>query len=186
MESGAISWASPQGGMGLAIGALLDTLRDAPDYAKLVEATTGSQPLVVGLSGSQKSLYVAALAAEPPGGRHFPALILTHSHYQAEKWHRDLSTLLSPERVLLFPNLETHPHEEVLSDPRVLKGRLAALLHLAAGDPVVVVASGPGCRDQAGAPRSICPLPPRGPAASERLDLDASGRAPCGRWVTSG
>src|SRR5690606_10298855 len=112
----------PRGGIGLAIAALLDTLRDAPDYAKLAEATTGRQPLIVGLSGSQKSLYVAALAADPPQGRHFPALILTHTHYQAEKWHRDLSTLLSPGRVFLFPNLETHPHEEVLSDPDVLKG----------------------------------------------------------------
>ena len=125
----------------MAIGALLETFRDAPDYAKLVEATTGKKPLIVGLSGTQKCLYVAALAHDPPGGRHFPALVLTHSHLQAEKWHRDLSTLLSPERVLLFPNLETHPHEEVVADPGVLKERLRALLRLVAGDPVTVVTS---------------------------------------------
>src|SRR5690606_40210049 len=73
----AISQASPRGGMGLAISALLETFREAPDYKRLVEATAGSQPLITGLSGSQKSLYVAALADDPPGGRHFPAIVLT-------------------------------------------------------------------------------------------------------------
>ena len=185
MESGAISWASPQGGMGLAIGALLDTLRDAPDYAKLVEATTGSQPLIVGLSGSQKSLYVAALAADPPGGRHFPALILTHSHYQAEKWHRDLSTLLSPERVLLFPNLETHPHEEVLSDPGVLKGRLGGAPAPCRGRSGRGSRLGPGGHDQAGAARSLCPH--RLEVTCRRTPRSRRGRRSAWRrWGTSG
>lgn len=159
----------------MAIAALLDTLRDAPDYAKLAEATTGRQPLIVGLSGSQKSLYVAALAADPPQGRHFPALILTHTHYQAEKWHRDLSTLLSPGRVFLFPNLETHPHEEVLSDPGVLKGRLAALLHLAAGDPVVVVASVQAATTKLVPPEIFtrCRVEVK---IGDRLDLDETAR----------
>ncbi|HLS91251.1 MAG TPA: transcription-repair coupling factor [Limnochordia bacterium] len=124
----------------MAISALLETFREAPDYKRLVEATAGSQPLITGLSGSQKSLYVAALADDPPGGRHFPAIVLTATQYQAERWHQDLATLLSDERVLLFPNPETHPHEEVLPDIKVQKERLAALLSLAAGEPVVVVA----------------------------------------------
>ncbi|MFO7318692.1 MAG: transcription-repair coupling factor [Limnochordia bacterium] len=159
----------------MAIGALLDTFREAPDYQRLVEATTGQQPLIVGLSGTQKSLYVAALAHDPPGGRHFPSLVLTHSHFQAEKWHQDLSTLLVPERVLLFPALETHPHEEALPDPGVLKSRLTALLRLIAGDPVVVVAS-----IQAAAvklmPPEVFAAHRLELAAGERVDLDQLAR----------
>lgn len=130
---------SRKGGISLAIGGLIDTVRQASEYSRVFEAAGVEEQLVVGLSGSQKSLLVAALAREgKPAG--FPSVVLTQTRHQAEKWRNNLQSLLSPDQVLVFSPLETYPHEEVIDDPSVARERIRVLMSLLKKEPVVVIA----------------------------------------------
>lgn len=120
----------------MSIPGLLKAVRETPEYQAL---RSGSEQMVVGLTGSQKSLFIAALAGEPAEDAPFPALILTHSRFEAERWCRDLSTLLAPDQVLQFPGLDTYPHEEVVTDLAVSQERQRALAALAFGERRIVV-----------------------------------------------
>ena len=95
------------------LSGLVATIREGPEYEALSAETEVPERWVTGLSGSQKSLYVAAMAGSD---RIFPSLVVTHSPDQADRWYRDLASLLSPDEVLLFPPLEIHPHEEIIAD----------------------------------------------------------------------
>ncbi len=122
----------------MAIGGLVEAVLESRESSGLLSEPPVEEQLVVGLSGSQKSLYVAALAKE---GRSafFPSVVLTHSRLQADRWLHDLQTLLPHVEVLLFPGNETYPHEEVLPDVKVAQERLRCLSRLATGSPCVVV-----------------------------------------------
>ncbi len=124
------------------IDGLLQTIREVPEYSGLTrrEARAGER-LIVGLSGSQKSLFVAALAKETDVQSCFPRIVLTHSRFQADRWYRDLLTLLPEEQVATFPSLDAYPHEDVVTEIAVTRERLRALNALAEREPVVVIAS---------------------------------------------
>lgn len=153
----------------MSLAGLVNIVKSAPEYQAL--HSQGEQ-LVVGLSGSQKSLYVAALAQESTDHPLFPALILTHSRFEAEKWYRDLASLLSPELVLQFPSLDTFPHEEVVADLEVNRERLKALVALVTGEAKVVVASIQGIVEKVMPPKAFLQAM-RTVTVGERLDLEA-------------
>jgi transcription-repair coupling factor (superfamily II helicase) len=100
-----------------------------------------SEQLVNGLSGSQKSLYIAALFWERMQEDPAPFLLLTYSTYQAERLGTDLITLLGTEYVQLFPALETLPHEEVTRSFELTRDRMTVFDRLAGEQPVLVVTS---------------------------------------------
>ncbi|HEX6971939.1 MAG TPA: transcription-repair coupling factor, partial [Limnochordia bacterium] len=83
--------------------------------------------MIIGLTGSQKTLFLASLFAT--GRAHnwnaVPTLVVTHSPYQADRLYHDLAAVVPAEELLLFPSLETLPHEEVLPSAELARDRLA-------------------------------------------------------------
>ncbi len=149
-----------------------------PDYKRLVEATAGQQPLIIGLSGSQKSLYVAALGGRPAraGGISLATWSSRTSLSSGKVASRPFDPALH-ERVLVFPAPETHPHEEALPGSGRQQER-----H---GGPHEPDRRRSGGRGRTGPSRGDEAVPPEvfAPyqleiAAGQRLDLDQWPAAP--------
>ncbi len=162
-----------QGGVGLSIGGLINTVRESSEFEAL---RAHKEQLVVGLMGSQKSLYIAALAKEATQQQTFPALVVTHSRYEAERMYRDLTTLLSSEDVVLFPTLDTYPHEAVVNDLAVSRERLKAMIALSRGEPRIVIASIQGVAEKLIPPELVRAMTIR-IEVGDRVDLDALSAA---------
>ncbi|MBI3979895.1 MAG: transcription-repair coupling factor [Chloroflexi bacterium] len=72
-----------------------------------------------------------------------PTLVLAPRPEQARQWADQLAVWLGQDAdVLLFPEPDALPYEPLPSDPLTVQQRMRALVALAAGDPVVVVACG--------------------------------------------
>jgi transcription-repair coupling factor (superfamily II helicase) len=127
----------------LAIDALLGVVSQSAEFAQIRDglARARSEQLVSGLSGSQKSLYVAALFRSISLRRGMPLLVVTHSSWEADRLRTDLLSLLPPDQVQLFPALETLPHEEVSRSVELTRERLTVLDSITTGKSVLVVAS---------------------------------------------
>ena len=158
------------------IDGLLQTIREAPEYAGLLKRDAPrKEQLIVGLSGSQKSLFVAALAKEDESAGCFPRIVLTHSRFQADRWFRDLLTLLPEEQVIVYPSLEVYPHEEVITEISVTRDRLRAISALSERKPVVVVTSVQAVADRL-VPPSVFREHHLRIRQGDRLDLEESAR----------
>lgn len=127
----------------MAIEGLLEVVAQSTEFGQIREglARRRGEQLVTGLSGSQKSLYIATIYWDSIQRNHLPFLVVTHSAYQAARLRDDLNTLLSPDEVLLFPALETLPHEEVTRTAELTRERLSALERIYSGGASVVVTS---------------------------------------------
>ncbi|MCL6477990.1 MAG: transcription-repair coupling factor [Peptococcaceae bacterium] len=95
------------------------------------------QQLIFGLSGSQKA-YIAAGLLEHAGS---PALILVPGEQEVSTMTEDLLSLLPGKKVLHFPVLPLLPYQILAAGREVMAARLKVLEALAAGEPVVVVAT---------------------------------------------
>lgn len=118
------------GGLYMAIEGLVDIVAQSPDiryfHDQLRKAR--SEILFTGLSGSQKSLYIAALYNTLRGQREAPTLLLTHNLVAAQGLYTDLRSLLpETEPILLYPAIEIDPHEEVTRDLGLEQARLQAI-----------------------------------------------------------
>jgi transcription-repair coupling factor (superfamily II helicase) len=91
---------------------------------------------LLGLAGSQKSLYVAGLSHH--SGR--PVFVVTYSQQEAERLSADISTLLGPDRALIFPPVDLMPYEETPMSADLAAARAKAQMALVTGRQVVVIA----------------------------------------------
>lgn len=130
---------------------LVALIRQADSVRRIAShlASGNSEQMVCGISGSQRTVLVAALFEEmqrlaggvlPPGSGSI--LVLTHGRRAAEQWYEDLAQLVGPERLGLFLPLETLPHEDVTTSPELTGQRLDAMLRLLGlgSGPSVVIA----------------------------------------------
>ncbi|WP_100486496.1 transcription-repair coupling factor [Sporolactobacillus pectinivorans] len=85
------------------------------------------QQLVSGLSGSAKSLWIAAMYRERPG----TLIAVTHNLYQGQKLYNDLSGLVDPEELFLYPTNDLIASEMAVASPELLAQRIDVLNHLA-------------------------------------------------------
>ncbi|SJZ74219.1 CarD family transcriptional regulator [Selenihalanaerobacter shriftii] len=92
--------------------------------------------LSVGLSISQRSFIVANLYEEVSG----KILLLTYNWQRATQIYEELLRLLSEEDILLFPQLEILPHEQIESDITVKIQRLTVLEKLRSSEDFIVIA----------------------------------------------
>lgn len=127
----------------MAIEGLLGVVSQSNEFGLIREGLQRprGEQLITGLSGSQKSLYIAALFWDHIRRQQTPFLVITYSAYQAEKLRTDLVTLLSAEYVLHFPALETLPHEEVTRSIELTRERITVLDRLANNEPLILVTS---------------------------------------------
>jgi transcription-repair coupling factor (superfamily II helicase) len=92
-------------------------------------------PMVHNLTGSQKAAFVAQLLKD------MPALILTYSEEQAQKWVNDLRTWLPGEKVFLFPTTEWLPFEVLGRSKETTADRIRVLKDLTRNNSCTIVAS---------------------------------------------
>jgi len=96
----------------VAIEGLVDIVADSPDIQHVHNqlSTPRQEILFTGLSGSQKSLYVAALYKTLRARKEAPTVVLTYNQVAAQRLYADLSSLLPDvENLLLYPAVEVDP-----------------------------------------------------------------------------
>jgi transcription-repair coupling factor (superfamily II helicase) len=125
----------------LAIEGLIGVVAESAEFVQIRDhlSRPRSELLVSGLTGSQKSLYIAALYRDHISRNTQPLMIVSYNAYQADRLRNDLSNLLEPENVLFFPALETLPHEEVVRNPEQAAERITALTAARECRPVIIV-----------------------------------------------
>ncbi|MEA4883367.1 MAG: transcription-repair coupling factor [Clostridia bacterium] len=115
-------------------GLLLESseFRDTLNRVKRGEAKID----LVGLSGSQKSFFIAGLLCHACR----PVFVVTPNQQEAERLTDDLETFLGPGRAYVFPPMDVLPYEETAMSADLAASRARALSALAAGAPCAVVA----------------------------------------------
>jgi transcription-repair coupling factor (superfamily II helicase) len=96
----------------------------------------GDQDLLTGISGSQKSIFIAAISHDAAQ----KTLIISHSNNQAYRLSLDLEGMLGKDKVAFFPANELFPHEEAY-EPEVTVQRVATLGKILRPENLVVVSS---------------------------------------------
>jgi transcription-repair coupling factor (superfamily II helicase) len=94
-------------------------------------------PMIYNLTGSQKAAFTAQLLRRAQK----PALILTYSEEQAQKWTNDLLTWLPEEKIMLFPTTEWLPFEVLGRSKETTAERIRVLKSLIQDNSCTVVAS---------------------------------------------
>lgn len=97
-------------------------------HSKLTEAVSGElnkgNSLVLnGLDNSPLIYYLANLFGEMDKS----FLLIAHDNYHLLNYYEDLIRLLDKEEVLVYPEVEILPHEQISADPTELSERLAVL-----------------------------------------------------------
>jgi len=106
------------------------------------------EQLVAGLSGTARTLFLAALYKEMAR----PVVIVTPNMFHAQKIYEDLMQLLPEEHVWLYPANELVISEVSISSPEIIAQRLEVLNDLASGKKGILVVPYSGAR------RTIVPL----------------------------
>jgi len=107
----------------LSLQGLVNLISQAQDIGHVREKVAkGERLLVLGLSGSQRSLFTAALANEQA-----VTLFVGYNQYQVETIGQDLHNLLPNRNILVFTPHELLPHEEATIDWELRKSRLEVL-----------------------------------------------------------
>lgn len=112
----------------MAIEGLVDVVAHSPDIQHLHTQLHAERSEIVytGLSGSQKSLYIAALYNTLRNSPEAPPLLITYSMSEAQRLFNDLQGMLH-DPVHLYPANELDPHEEVLINLEVAHKRLSGI-----------------------------------------------------------
>ncbi|WP_048601125.1 transcription-repair coupling factor [Rubeoparvulum massiliense] len=100
------------------------------------------EQLVAGLSGSSRHLFLAALYRQT--GR--SQLIVTHNMFQAQKVYDDLSSIVSPDDVFLYPVNELIVSEVVAASPEVMAQRIQIQSRLLQKKSTIVITPFAGVR----------------------------------------
>lgn len=108
-----------------------------PDFKRVKQHySQGDQDLLTGVSGSQKSVLIAALTHDAAQ----KTLIISHSNSQAYRLSLDLEGLLGKDKTAFFPANELFPHEEAY-EPEVTVQRVATLGKILKPEKIIVVTS---------------------------------------------
>jgi len=123
---------------------LLQELVKDPEVITVMEGIRHGlkEQLVAGLSGSSRSLLIAALQAELQR----PIVVMTHNMFSAQKLIEDLEECLPPGGLLTYPANESIAMETAVSSPELIAQRISALSQLSANFRGVFVVPFAGIR----------------------------------------
>lgn len=117
----------------MALQGLVELVSQSKEFEVVKQrVAAGEQQLLVGLSGSQKNLLVAATANPKK-----TTLYITFSHQQAEATAQDLRTLFPKLAIKVFSPNEFMPHDEVVTDWELRRTRLEALSSLKTAGAII-------------------------------------------------
>ncbi|TLS35115.1 transcription-repair coupling factor [Pseudalkalibacillus caeni] len=100
------------------------------------------EQLVSGLSGSARMLLIASLYNATKRS----TLIITHNLYQAQKLYEDLTDLVDPKEVFLYPVNELISSEIAIASPELRGQRIEVLNHWSESQSGIVIAPISGVR----------------------------------------
>ncbi|HHX01315.1 MAG TPA: transcription-repair coupling factor [Firmicutes bacterium] len=107
----------------MSLQGLVNLISQSQDFSRVRERVAkGEKQLVLGLSGSQRSLLTAALAYDRA-----VTLFIGYNQYQVETIGQDLHNLLPNRNIQVFTPHELLPHEEAIIDWELRKSRLEVI-----------------------------------------------------------
>ncbi len=127
----------------MALTELLPLVRQLPSYKPLLAAIRAKgRPWVVGPTGSEKALVLAALAGDlglPEAG---PVVVITASQDAADRLYGDLLAFQPAleSRLVVFPQWDALPFDEGRSAPEISGERLGVLQRLLEGPAPWIIA----------------------------------------------
>ncbi|TLS48603.1 transcription-repair coupling factor [Paenibacillus antri] len=123
---------------------LLEALATDPDLITVTDGIRSGlkEQLVSGLTGSARSVFVAALHSQLQR----PIVVMTHNMFSAQKLIEDLEECLPRGELLAYPANESIATEAAVSSPELVSQRIDALSRLANGFRGVLVVPYAGVR----------------------------------------
>lgn len=119
----------------MSLHGLVDLVSRSREFQAIREKTAkGEKQLILGLSGSQRSL-LTAVVADPQA----VTLFIGYNQQQAETIAQDLQNLLPNRTVLVFNPNELLPHEEAVIDWELRKSRLDVLKQIREPGSIICV-----------------------------------------------
>ncbi len=128
----------------MALTGLLPLVRQFPSYKPLLAAIRGKRrPWVVGPTGSEKALLLAALTEDLGLPETAPVVVITASHDAADRLHGDLLAFQPAleSRLVAFPQWDVLPLDKGRAAPEISGERLGVLLRLVEGPAPWIIAS---------------------------------------------
>ncbi|KRM71240.1 transcription-repair coupling factor [Lacticaseibacillus brantae] len=123
---------------------LITLMAQAPDLVDLWPKLNSGRHLITGLSGSARTLLLAALHQATD----HQVLVVAHNRYQADELVADLTNLLGEAQVYNFPVEDVLAAEVAVSSPEAKNERINTLSWLLSGQSGVVVTSLAGYKRQ--------------------------------------
>ena len=110
----------------MSLQGLVDLISESGEFQSVIERTAKREKqLVLGLTGSQKSLLTAAVADQRK-----ITMFISYNQHQTEMIAQDLHNLLPDRLISVFSPYELFPHEEVIVDWELRKNRLEVLKNI--------------------------------------------------------
>lgn len=129
---------------------LTDFCARTKEFKQILTAIQKQQrQLITGISGSARTLLLAALRKQIP----HPQLVITDSLFHMQKLAADLESLLPDEEIYQFPVEEVLATEVATSSPNYRLQRVQALNALINDKPAIIIASAAGLRRNIIAPK---------------------------------
>ncbi|MED0681249.1 transcription-repair coupling factor [Aneurinibacillus thermoaerophilus] len=129
---------------------LVERFKRDSEFEAIVESFEKGlrEQLASGLSNSARQIFYAALYQKMEQ----PLVIVTHNMFQAQKVYDDMSQLISPDELWLYPANEMVISEVSISSPETLSQRIEVLNALSTGKKGVLIVPYAGVR------RSVVPV----------------------------
>ncbi|WP_274365791.1 transcription-repair coupling factor [Paenibacillus thermotolerans] len=123
---------------------LLDAFSQDRDIASAIGGLSSGmkEQLVSGLSGSARSVMIAALHSRLQR----PIVVMTHNMFAAQKLIEDLQECVDADQLLTYPANESIATEAAVSSPELVAQRIRALAKLSAGYRGITVVPYAGIR----------------------------------------
>lgn len=110
----------------MSLQGLVELLSKSSEFDNIIrKVNKNEKQLILGLSGTQRSILTAALANDK-----MVTLFISHNQYQAELIAQDLRSLLPERGIFVFNPHELLPHEEATIDWELKKSRLDVLKNI--------------------------------------------------------
>lgn len=110
----------------MSLQGLVELISESGEFQSVIERTAKQEKqLVLGLTGSQKSLLTAAVADISK-----ITMFISYNQHQAEIMAQDLQNLLPDRLISVFNPYELFPHEEVIIDWELRESRLEVLKNI--------------------------------------------------------
>lgn len=125
------------------MGTITQLLAEMDDVKALIDPVgTNQSQLITGLSGSARTLAIAALLEK----KQRPIVVIAHNLFHANQLMEDFTELVDEDKLHIFPVDEMVYAEMAIASPEARSERIAAMDFLLSGEPGIVLVPVAGVR----------------------------------------